>query len=77
MWLARLCSVDSVARAFATAIEADTIVPMALDQTQAPDDIATLKALLASAEQRTRESERRAEKAEARALDLDAQIAHT
>ena len=49
---------------------------MALDQTQALDDIATLKALLASAEQRTRESERRAEKAEARALDLDAQIAH-
>ncbi|MEQ1650843.1 MAG: IS66 family transposase, partial [Hyphomicrobiaceae bacterium] len=42
---------------------------MALDPTQAPDDIAMLKALLAASEQR-------AEKAEARALDLDAQIAN-
>ena len=61
--------VDIDARAFATASEADTIVPMALDPTQAPDDIATLKALLAASEQR-------AEKAEARAVDLDAQIAN-
>lgn len=61
--------VDIDVRAFATTIEADTIVPMALDPTQAPDDIATLKALLAASEQR-------AEKAEARALDLDAQIAN-
>ena len=42
---------------------------MALDPAQVPDDIATLKALLAA-------SEHRAEKAEARALDLDAQIAN-
>ena len=42
---------------------------MTLDPAQLPDDVATLKALLAASEQR-------AEKAEARTLDLDAQIAH-
>jgi transposase len=61
--------VDIDANGFSAAREAGTIVPMALDPTQAPDDIATLKALLAASEQR-------AEKAEARALDLDAQIAN-
>ena len=42
---------------------------MALDPTPFPNDIATLKALLAV-------TARRAEKAEARAHDLDAQIAN-
>ena len=42
---------------------------MALDPALLPDDVATLKALLAASEQR-------AEKAEARTLDLDAQIAN-
>ena len=56
---------------------------MTLDPAQEPDDIATLKALLAAErgakiehEQRAQEAEQRAEKAEARALDLDGQIAH-
>ena len=56
---------------------------MTLDPAQEPDDIATLKALLAAErgtkieyEQRAQDAEQRAEKAEARALDLDGQIAH-
>ena len=56
---------------------------MTLDPAQVPDDIATLKALLAAErgarsayEQRAQNAEQRAEKAEARALDLDGRIAH-
>ena len=42
---------------------------MALDPAQLPDDVATLKAMLIA-------STARVATAEARALDLDAQIAH-
>lgn len=56
---------------------------MPLDPATLPDDVAALKALLVAAEQRTRASDKRAddyrvraEAAEARSSDLDAQIAH-
>jgi transposase len=54
--------VDIDARAFAATSEADTIVPMALDPAQLPDDVATLKTMLVAANKHT--------------LDLDAQIAN-
>ena len=61
--------VDIDARAFAAIREAVKLMGMALDPAQLPDDIATLKAMLIA-------STARVATAEARALDLDAQIAH-
>ena len=55
-------SVDIAARAFARTSEAVNLEVMALDLAQLPDDVATLKAMLAAAN--------------VRALDLDAQIAN-
>ena len=61
--------VDIDARAFAAIREAAKLVPMALELSQLPDDVATLKAMLIA-------STARVATAEPRALDLDAQIAH-
>ena len=49
---------------------------MMLDPTKEPVDVATLKALLAASQDRAQNAEQRAEKAEARALDLDGLVAH-
>ena len=49
---------------------------MTLDPAQVPDDIATLKALLAAERGARLASDERAEKAEARALDLDGLVTH-
>ena len=49
---------------------------MTLDPVQAPDDIATLKALLAAERGARLASDERADAAEARALDLDGLVAH-
>ena len=61
--------VDIDARPFAATGEAANLRAMALDPAQLPDDVATLKAMLIA-------STARVATAEARALDLDAQIAH-
>ena len=60
----------------ATAAKQLMMARMTLDPAQAPDDIATLKALLAASQDRVQNAEQRADKAEARALDLDGLVAH-
>jgi transposase len=52
------------------------MLPMTLDPAQLPDDIATLKALLVAEHAARVASDQRANAAEARALDLDAEIAN-
>lgn len=52
------------------------IAAMTLERAPEPVDIATLKALLAASQDRAQNAEHRAEKAEARALDLDGLVAH-
>ena len=52
------------------------MAPMTLDPANLPNDIDTLKALLGAVHVAKLQSDKRAEKAEARALDLDGLVAH-